>query len=102
MDVPDCHVLRAASAAEAAQLVGEQPVQLIIVDIHEPWVEGLEMIRQIRAAAPHAPLIALGLDETEAHRDRAAGAGAGTYICKSTLQADLIPAVRRALARELA
>jgi CheY-like chemotaxis protein len=96
--VPDCQVLLAASTCDAMNVWRRRDVCLIIVDVHEPWGEGLETVRSVRAADPDVPLIALGLAESQVHCRHAREAGATSYIAKSNLQAELIPAVQHILA----
>jgi DNA-binding response OmpR family regulator len=98
ISLPDCHVLPAASTSEATYLLGSRDVRLVVVDVHEPWGEGLETIRSVRAADPDVPLIALGLEESHVHRRHAREAGATSYVAKSKLQAELVSTVQHILA----
>ena len=98
MHLHDCQILLAASPSDAVPLLRRRGVQLVIVDLHEPWGEGLAAIRNIRTAVPDVPLIALGLEESEVHRSHASEAGATSYVAKSKLQAELLPTVERILA----
>ena len=53
----DCHVLAAASVREALGLLGQQEVQLALVDLNLPGNEHLELLQQIRQQAPAVPVV---------------------------------------------
>lgn len=101
MDLPGCHVLQAACPAEAIGWVRRCPICGILVDVYEPWSEGLKAVQRIHHAAPDIPLIAIGFEETELHRNEANAAGATIYVCKAALQTELIPALQHILWNEL-
>ncbi|MCK5801584.1 MAG: sigma-54-dependent Fis family transcriptional regulator [Lentisphaeria bacterium] len=50
-------VLEAASGLEALELLGEQPVHMIVSDVRMPGMTGIEMIRQARAQRPALPFL---------------------------------------------
>jgi CheY-like chemotaxis protein len=59
--------LEAASGAEALALLREQPVDLVLMDIHMPQMSGIQAVEQLRAAAGpnrQTPVVAVTGDTT--------------------------------------
>ncbi|HET9622105.1 MAG TPA: ATP-binding protein [Kofleriaceae bacterium] len=91
----DCgaEVLEAASARDALATLGAQPIELIISDIGMPEMDGLAMIRAIRALpepARSVPAIALTAYTRAVDRTRAIQAGFQTHIPKPVDATELL------------
>lgn len=51
-------ILEAASGAELVQLLAEEgPFDLIVTDIHMPWMHGIDVLLSARAAQVHTPAL---------------------------------------------
>ena len=64
--------LEAASGAEALAVLAQQPVDLVLMDIHMPQMSGIQTVEALRAAAgPNrdAPVVAVTGDTTRERRD---------------------------------
>ena len=70
---------------------------LILMDIHLPDANGLELTPQIRALQPAVQIIVVTQSDSAAHRDRAAAVGAVGYVVKDKLFTELMPLVAQAL-----
>jgi DNA-binding NarL/FixJ family response regulator len=68
---------------------------VVIVDMPTP--PGLKVISPLRAALPHASIIALTLLDTDGYRDAALAAGADAFVSKANLSTDLLPSIREAV-----
>lgn len=79
-------------ALEQAQRL--QP-QVILLDLRLPGLSGLKAIPLLRRALPGAGIIALTLLDTDAHRQAALAFGANDFVSKSSIDTDLLPAIRR-------
>lgn len=81
-------VLTAANGKEGMTLMtmtnAEQPVRLVICDVHMPLLNGHDFIDCIRGEAPRAELavIAMSVDPSAAARQRALQCGADRFLLK--------------------
>ncbi|MFM2056612.1 MAG: hypothetical protein RLY71_997 [Pseudomonadota bacterium] len=78
-------VLLAENGAEAVEQVGREPLDLILMDIHMPVMDGLTAARTIRALAGPAgqvPIFALTADAFSESRDRVLAAGMNDFLAK--------------------
>lgn len=88
----------AADGLEALELVERLQPDIVIVDIMLSSLNGLEVIRRIRESTPHARLIVLSMHANEAYVFEALRNGASGYVLKDASGADVVRAVRVALA----
>ena len=98
---PD-HVVEATDSLEAVERAATLRPQVVIVDLDGQRTNGHETLRRIKAAVPGARLVALALHDDRHHRADAARAGAGAYVAKSVLQAELVPVVEALLVQRRA
>ncbi len=76
---------RAQSGPEALALLEREPVDLVLLDMNMPGMDGLETLRRIRAMpgpAASLPVVAMTADATEEQRDMYLGAGLTGYVAK--------------------
>jgi two-component system response regulator NreC len=69
--------------------------QAILVDLAMPDIHGLDLIPRLRAILPDAIIIALTLMDPNSYRDAVMAVGADGFVSKATLEADLLPTIRR-------
>jgi two-component system, OmpR family, copper resistance phosphate regulon response regulator CusR len=89
----------AAGGRQVGQLLEEKESNLVILDLNLPDISGIEVLRQIRAAKPHLPVLLLtGSARVE---DRVAGldSGADDCVTKPFSFAELSARVRALLRR---
>jgi DNA-binding NarL/FixJ family response regulator len=79
---------------EAARLT----LDVIVLDISMPKLNGIEAARQLRAAGTTAKLVFLTVHEDLDYVRGALAAGAQGYVVKPRLASDLLPALREVLA----
>jgi DNA-binding NarL/FixJ family response regulator len=90
-----CECVNASGAVEKTEVV--QP-DLVILDISLPDMDGLEVVRRIRAVSPSTEIL---LCSEHPHMVRAGlKAGARRYLLKSDAVRELIVAVRTVMRRE--
>ena len=78
------HVVLAPDGEEALSLAAESPVDLVILDIHMPKLDGFGVIRRLRADPAYSsiPVIALTASAMHGDRERALAAGFSSYVSK--------------------
>ena len=96
---PACRILEVGSAEEALRVSETERLDLIIVDIHLPLMNGLEASRQIKARQPKSRIVVLSLYDDLAQRARAGDIGASAFVSKQTMHSDLLPVLETLLPR---
>lgn len=89
-------VAEASDGLEALAVVAHQAVDVIVMDLHMPHLDGADAIARLRAAAPTAQVVVLSTYHTDADITSAVEAGAAGYILKDAPRAELLAAVRAA------
>jgi len=91
----------ATSGDQALKLAGEQPLDVIILDLNLPVLGGLEVCRLLKArsATAQVPIIMLTAMASESDRVTGLDAGADDYITKPFSLRELAARVRAALRR---
>lgn len=101
LDVAGATMIEAESAELGLALLGEQPVDMILVDLRMPGMDGLTAIRHIRArgdAKGELPIIVVTADTAIDLRERCLAAGADDVIFKPVAMDALFDAMGRLLA----
>jgi CheY-like chemotaxis protein len=73
---PDATITEVAHGAEALSVAAQQHPDLIITDYHMPVMDGLELVRTLRAQDATMPILVLSSDTSIAQAILAAGATA--------------------------
>ncbi len=84
-------IKRAINGQEAVDKVAAGGIDMILMDIKMPVMDGLEATRRIREANPELPIIALTANAYESDRESAFEAGCNDFIakpvnCQTTLE----------------
>lgn len=89
-------VVEAADGLEALQRISESPIDLILLDLALPVIDGWETLRRLKADKAHAniPVVALTAHAMAGDRERALGAGCTGYIPKPITVATFANEVR--------
>ncbi len=96
-------VLQASSGGQALAILKDQPVDLLIADLHMPDMSGASLCRQIRRQPGFDSLPILMLLRSNSPEDAriAVHAGANDMLCKPLARGKLIEAVNHFLERGL-
>ena len=87
-----------ASVHEFFYSLEEQRPDCVVLDLHTPGMNGLEVQRCIEQAGVQVPVIVItGHDEPET-RAQCLSAGATDYLCKPFNDKELLAAIQRAMA----
>jgi two-component system NarL family response regulator len=87
-------VAEAGDGEEAVRLCALHSPDVALVDLQMPKLTGAEVIRRVRATAPHQRFIVLTSYAGDADIRRALEAGASAYLLKDCSPAELTSAVR--------
>lgn len=93
----DAEFGESSNGAEALTMARLQKWDLIVLDIDMPGRNGLEVLRQLRAEGLKIPVLVFSIYPEIQFAVRALKNGAMGYVCKSTLDKDLIEAAVRVI-----
>ena len=85
----------AATVADAVALIGATTPDVVLLDVHMPDGGGIEVLRQVSAAATATQFLALSVSDAAEDVIAVIRAGARGYVTKTISGADLADAVRR-------
>ncbi len=92
-------VRTADDGQDAFRLLTERPFDLIVTDLRMPRMNGLDLLRNIRAMSPRVPvLIVTAFGEWTTYIE-AMDCGCVDYLNKPVRREDILMAARKALAR---
>ena len=87
-------VAEASSGREAIALLGQQPVDVILMDIRMPQMDGIEATRRIVAGGKNAPaVLVLTTFDTDEYAINAIQAGANGFLLKDGPISELVAAI---------
>jgi DNA-binding NarL/FixJ family response regulator len=100
---PDMQVCGEADNIQSAleHFRATPPPDVIVLDISLRTSNGLELLKQLRAADIITPVLVLSMHDDTLYAERALRAGARGYLNKIVASAGIIAAIRRVLAGEI-
>lgn len=99
--MPECRVIQAHSGAEALAVVRErEEIDLVLLDLKLPDVDGFQGLRQLREAAPRLPILVLSGLEDARLGQLVSSHGALGFLNKKAKAEEIVGAVRAVLAGE--
>jgi DNA-binding NarL/FixJ family response regulator len=88
----------AGNSQEVVSAVQSKDWDLVILDVTMPGRSGLDVLRDLKKARPHLPVLVLSMHPEDQLGKRALKAGASGYMNKESAPEELIRAVRNVLA----
>jgi CheY-like chemotaxis protein len=90
-----CHSAR--EGIQAMEMLDKMPINLILLDLSMPKMDGWQMIKQVRETESKAklPVIAVTAHAMEGDKERALAAGFDGYISKPFLFAAMLTEIKR-------
>ena len=82
---PSVRILEAGNGQEALELIAAEPVDLVLMDVHMPTMDGVEATRQIRMMGPPSgrlPIVAITASALEHERQRCLASGMNDFLTK--------------------
>ncbi|GLZ07524.1 DNA-binding response regulator [Actinomadura sp. NBRC 104412] len=94
---PDMEIVgEAANGLEAVRLVERLPVDVVLMDLHMPGMNGATATQRIMTSRPSTRVLALTTFDDDDHLYPALAAGACGFVVKDTPPGELLDAIRRA------
>jgi two-component system KDP operon response regulator KdpE len=93
-------ILDAPNGRIALELLAKKP-DLVILDLGLPDIQGLELLRMIRARLESIPIVVLSSRDDEGGKVQALDLGADDYITKPFAMDELLARIRAALRHQL-
>ena len=94
------HVVKAADGEEAIRVIQSQPIDLVVLDIMMPKMDGYEVTKQIRTKY-HMPIIFLSAKTSDFDKVTGLVLGADDYMTKPFTPIELVARVNAQLRRFL-
>lgn len=92
----DLHVAgEAQNAQEVLHLIGRQLFDVLMLDLHMPGRDGLEVLHDIKQLCPKLPILVLSMYPEDQFGMRVLKAGAAGYLTKETAPEELVKAIRK-------
>lgn len=93
--VPGLQVVgQAANGQEALQLLATRKVDVLLLDLAMPVLDGLDALRLMRGVSPGTKVLVLTAHPSERYEERARDAGASAYLVKDACVDALVPTIR--------
>jgi len=99
-ELQDFAVQEAATGAEGIRAATLKPIDLVIVDLELPDMDGAEIVERLRAWSK-VPIIVLSVRASEEEKVRLLELGADDYVVKPFGMAELLARARAALRRQV-
>ena len=95
----DYQVVEAPGAREALRALDDTPVDLVITDVNMPEIDGLTLVRRLRARPRErtTPILVLTTEASEVLQAQGREAGATGWLVKPFQPAQLLQTVRQVL-----
>ena len=92
-------VVEAPDGQQALAALASHKVDLIIADLNMPVMDGLTLIRKVRAAGPHrtVPILMLTTEADDAKKQEGRAAGATGWIVKPFNPEKLVQVVKKVI-----
>jgi DNA-binding response OmpR family regulator len=91
-------VQAASDGEEAIELLATAQPALVLLDVHMPRIDGIQLLRQLRERDCQTPVLMISAEDQASTQDRAMAAGATAFLRKPISVSLLLRAVRRYVA----
>lgn len=95
---PEAVVVEAIDGRQTLESANKQPLELVLLDINMPGLNGMEVLQDLKRLHPRLPVVLLTALPEKEYAIRAFKLGASGYASKQSSSVELIAAVRKVLA----
>jgi DNA-binding NtrC family response regulator len=93
-------VITASSVDAALEVIGREPVAMILLDIKMPGKDGMSLLRVVKENWPNIPVMVMSGYATMGTVDQVSKTEAATFIAKPFTPDELVEAVAKVLEKE--
>lgn len=92
-------VIEASDGEDALAKLGDAPINMVITDINMPNMDGIELIRRLRAQAQHkfVPIVLLTTESHPEKKQEGKTAGATGWVVKPFQPEQLLAVVKKVI-----
>jgi DNA-binding response OmpR family regulator len=83
-------VVRARSGSECLAIVNRQPVDLVVLDVMMPGLDGIEVSAELKRSLPSLPIVLLTAKDDMATRAAAMSLGVSEFVVKPINKQDFL------------
>ena len=91
------HIGEASSGQETILAIQDQAWDVLILDIHFPDKNGLDILKEVKGIQPNLPVVVLSLYPEEQYGIRILKAGGAGYLTKEMAPSELVSAIKKVL-----
>lgn len=95
--VPDLQIIETDSGETATRELGSSAWDLVLLDISLPGMDGLDLLKKIRATYAELPVLVVSMHPSDQFAQRTIAAGACGYVTKDSDPGEFVDAVVTAL-----
>ena len=94
------HVLKATNGSDALSILGDNLVDVVLLDEHMPGQSGLDILPEIKILRPSVPIIMVTKSEEEGLMEQAIGEDIADYLLKPVQPRQILSSLMRLLDRK--
>jgi len=83
----------AGTVDEALKIVEAERVDIVLMDINLPGMDGVNGTRVVLERSPGTSVVVVSIFDDSSHRQAARKAGAKAFVCKRAISRELIPVI---------
>ena len=90
-------IVEASTGQGVLDMVQVQPWNILILDIHLPDKNGVEVLKEVKMVKPDLPVVVLSLSPEDQYGIRVLRAGGSGYLTKESAPEELVTAVKKVI-----
>jgi DNA-binding NarL/FixJ family response regulator len=97
VSLDSANLREARNLQEAIDQTEQTMPDVVLINLELPGMNGIEATRELRRRCPSCPVVIMSVNDSEALRSAALGAGAVAFVSKRELPHGLLPILGRIL-----
>ena len=97
VSLDSANLREARSLQEAIEETEQTMPDVVLINLELPGLNGIEATRELRRRCPSCPVVIMSVNDSDALRSAALGAGAAAFVSKRELPHGLLPILGRIL-----